>query len=47
LFLLEYFFPRNESCFAWDQFQGRGTHEALSEMLAAITTERNSRPTSG
>ena len=27
--------------------QGMGTDEALSEMLAAITTERDTRPTSG
>ncbi len=27
--------------------QGIGTDETLSEMLAAITTERNTRPTSG
>jgi hypothetical protein len=26
--------------------QGMGTDEALNEMLAAITTERNTRPTS-
>ena len=27
--------------------QGMGTEETLSEMLAANTTERNTRPTSG